>query len=164
LAGYFFSKDIDRIWRVAEALEVGMVNFFSFCFTIKTLIPKVGANTGAISQSCMSVPALLQSPETLLTLSDLSEESKNQDKVEKEVMKVWQNIWLLKSSRLDLLYQSRSWISEIGAIVERLAYMYVVEEEECKKRFGTISWRRWVGWQRAYTVCTICAIFTQICS
>lgn len=25
LAGYFFSKDIDRIWRVAEALEVGMV-------------------------------------------------------------------------------------------------------------------------------------------
>jgi succinate-semialdehyde dehydrogenase/glutarate-semialdehyde dehydrogenase len=37
LAGYFFSKDIDRIWRVAEALEVGMV----------------GANTGAISQAVM---------------------------------------------------------------------------------------------------------------
>lgn len=35
LAGYFFSKDADRIWRVAEALEVGMV----------------GANTGAISQA-----------------------------------------------------------------------------------------------------------------
>ena len=37
LAGYFFSKDTDRVWRVAEALEVGMV----------------GVNTGAISQSVM---------------------------------------------------------------------------------------------------------------
>jgi succinate-semialdehyde dehydrogenase/glutarate-semialdehyde dehydrogenase len=35
LAGYFFSADADRIWRVAERLEVGMV----------------AANTGAISQS-----------------------------------------------------------------------------------------------------------------
>ncbi|GMK54581.1 hypothetical protein CspeluHIS016_0111670 [Cutaneotrichosporon spelunceum] len=35
LAGYFFSRDADRIFRVAEALEVGMV----------------GANTGAISQA-----------------------------------------------------------------------------------------------------------------
>lgn len=35
LAGYFFTKDADRIWRVAEALEVGMV----------------GANTGGISQA-----------------------------------------------------------------------------------------------------------------
>jgi succinate-semialdehyde dehydrogenase/glutarate-semialdehyde dehydrogenase len=25
LAGYFFSKDISRCWRVADALEVGMV-------------------------------------------------------------------------------------------------------------------------------------------
>ena len=33
LAGYFFSRDIGRIWRVAEALEVGMV----------------GVNTGVIS-------------------------------------------------------------------------------------------------------------------
>ncbi|OAQ65442.1 succinate-semialdehyde dehydrogenase [Pochonia chlamydosporia 170] len=33
LAGYFFSKDVSRCWRVAEALEVGMV----------------GVNTGAIS-------------------------------------------------------------------------------------------------------------------
>ena len=39
LAGYFFSNDSDRIWRVAEALEVGMV----------------GANTGAISQAVMWV-------------------------------------------------------------------------------------------------------------
>ncbi|BEI80157.1 hypothetical protein CcaverHIS002_0106860 [Cutaneotrichosporon cavernicola] len=35
LAGYFFSRDADRIFRVADALEVGMV----------------GANTGAISQA-----------------------------------------------------------------------------------------------------------------
>jgi succinate-semialdehyde dehydrogenase / glutarate-semialdehyde dehydrogenase len=35
LAGYFFSKSVDRIWRVAEALEVGMV----------------GVNTGLISDS-----------------------------------------------------------------------------------------------------------------
>jgi len=35
LAGYFFSRDIGRVWRVAEKLEVGMV----------------GANTGLISQS-----------------------------------------------------------------------------------------------------------------
>jgi succinate-semialdehyde dehydrogenase / glutarate-semialdehyde dehydrogenase len=33
LAGYFFSKDVGRIWRVAEALETGMV----------------GVNTGIIS-------------------------------------------------------------------------------------------------------------------
>lgn len=37
LAGYFFSRDSDRIWRVAEALETGMV----------------GANTGMISQAVM---------------------------------------------------------------------------------------------------------------
>jgi succinate-semialdehyde dehydrogenase/glutarate-semialdehyde dehydrogenase len=33
LAGYFFSKDVKRVWRIAEALEVGMV----------------GVNTGLIS-------------------------------------------------------------------------------------------------------------------
>lgn len=37
LAGYFYSRDIGRVWRVAEALEVGMV----------------GANTGLISQACI---------------------------------------------------------------------------------------------------------------
>lgn len=37
LASYFFSSDADRIWRVAERLESGMV----------------AANTGAISQSIM---------------------------------------------------------------------------------------------------------------
>lgn len=35
LAGYFYSRDIGRVWRVAEALEVGMV----------------GTNTGLISQN-----------------------------------------------------------------------------------------------------------------
>jgi len=37
LAGYFFSRDVGRVWRVAEALEVGMV----------------GANTGLISTHVM---------------------------------------------------------------------------------------------------------------
>ncbi len=37
LAGYFFSKDAGRVWRVAEALEVGMV----------------GSNTGLISQAAI---------------------------------------------------------------------------------------------------------------
>ncbi|KDQ64182.1 hypothetical protein JAAARDRAFT_27804 [Jaapia argillacea MUCL 33604] len=35
LAGYFYSRDVGRVWRVAEALEVGMV----------------GCNTGMISQA-----------------------------------------------------------------------------------------------------------------
>ncbi|TFY75916.1 hypothetical protein EWM64_g8095 [Hericium alpestre] len=35
LAGYFYSRDVGRVWRVAEALEVGMV----------------GTNTGMISQA-----------------------------------------------------------------------------------------------------------------
>lgn len=35
LAGYFFSRDVGRVWRVAEKLEVGMV----------------GVNTGLISQA-----------------------------------------------------------------------------------------------------------------
>ena len=35
LAGYFYSRDVGRVWRVAERLEVGMI----------------GANTGLISQA-----------------------------------------------------------------------------------------------------------------
>ncbi|KAF8897924.1 succinate-semialdehyde dehydrogenase [Infundibulicybe gibba] len=35
LAGYFFSRDVGRVWRVAEQLEVGMI----------------GANTGILSQA-----------------------------------------------------------------------------------------------------------------
>jgi succinate-semialdehyde dehydrogenase / glutarate-semialdehyde dehydrogenase len=38
LAGYFYSRDVGRVWRVAEALEVGMV----------------GTNTGIISST--SIP------------------------------------------------------------------------------------------------------------
>lgn len=37
LAGYFFSRDVGRVWRVAEKLQVGMV----------------GANTGLISQAAV---------------------------------------------------------------------------------------------------------------
>ena len=35
LAGYFFSRDVGRVWRVAEALELGMI----------------GINTGLVSSS-----------------------------------------------------------------------------------------------------------------
>jgi succinate-semialdehyde dehydrogenase/glutarate-semialdehyde dehydrogenase len=35
LAGYFFSRDVGRVWRVAEALQVGMV----------------GTNTGLVSHA-----------------------------------------------------------------------------------------------------------------
>lgn len=45
LAGYFYSKDIDRIWRVAEALEVGMV----------------GINTGLISDPAAPFGGVKQS-------------------------------------------------------------------------------------------------------
>jgi succinate-semialdehyde dehydrogenase/glutarate-semialdehyde dehydrogenase len=38
LAGYFFSKDVQRCWRVAEAMEVGMV----------------GINTGEATLACSS--------------------------------------------------------------------------------------------------------------
>jgi succinate-semialdehyde dehydrogenase / glutarate-semialdehyde dehydrogenase len=38
LAGYFYSRDVGRVWRVAEALEVGMV----------------GTNTGVLSSA--SIP------------------------------------------------------------------------------------------------------------
>jgi succinate-semialdehyde dehydrogenase/glutarate-semialdehyde dehydrogenase len=37
LAGYFYSRDVGRVWRVAEALEVGMV----------------GTNTGLISHAAL---------------------------------------------------------------------------------------------------------------
>jgi succinate-semialdehyde dehydrogenase / glutarate-semialdehyde dehydrogenase len=45
LAGYFFSRSVDRIWRVAEALEVGMV----------------GVNTGLISDSATPFGGVKQS-------------------------------------------------------------------------------------------------------
>jgi len=45
LAGYFFSRDVGRVWRVAEALEVGMV----------------GANTGMISHTTIPFGGVKQS-------------------------------------------------------------------------------------------------------
>ncbi|KAF9006713.1 succinate-semialdehyde dehydrogenase [Cyathus striatus] len=45
LAGYFFSRDVGRVWRVAERLEVGMV----------------GANTGLISQAVIPFGGIKQS-------------------------------------------------------------------------------------------------------
>jgi succinate-semialdehyde dehydrogenase/glutarate-semialdehyde dehydrogenase len=45
LAGYFFSRDIGRVWRVAEALEVGMV----------------GTNTGLISHASIPFGGVKQS-------------------------------------------------------------------------------------------------------
>lgn len=45
LAGYFFSRDIGRVWRVAEKLEVGMV----------------GANTGLISQAVVPFGGIKES-------------------------------------------------------------------------------------------------------
>jgi len=94
------------------------------------LIFQVGANTGAISQAAMYVSAPTELPDTILTKSDLSEESKNQDKVEKEVMKVWQSIWLLKSLLLDLLYPSRT---SSGIVVVEKTLVNVCRKEECRK-------------------------------
>ncbi|KAG9317736.1 Aldehyde/histidinol dehydrogenase [Chiua virens] len=45
LAGYFYSRDVGRVWRVAEALEVGMV----------------GTNTGLIGQACIPFGGVKQS-------------------------------------------------------------------------------------------------------
>ncbi|KAF7970259.1 hypothetical protein HWV62_24520 [Athelia sp. TMB] len=45
LAGYFYSRDIGRVWRVAEALEVGMV----------------GTNTGLISHSTIPFGGIKES-------------------------------------------------------------------------------------------------------
>jgi len=45
LAGYFYSRDVGRVWRVAEALQVGMV----------------GANTGMISQAVIPFGGIKES-------------------------------------------------------------------------------------------------------
>jgi succinate-semialdehyde dehydrogenase/glutarate-semialdehyde dehydrogenase len=45
LAGYFYSRDVGRVWRVAEALEVGMV----------------GTNTGTISQAAIPFGGIKES-------------------------------------------------------------------------------------------------------
>ena len=45
LAGYFYSRDVGRVWRVAEALEVGIV----------------GTNTGLISQAVIPFGGIKES-------------------------------------------------------------------------------------------------------
>lgn len=45
LAGYFYSNDVGRVWRVAEALEVGMV----------------GANTGIVSSATIPFGGIKES-------------------------------------------------------------------------------------------------------
>lgn len=45
LAGYFFSRDVGRVWRVAERLQVGMV----------------GTNTGMISQAVIPFGGIKES-------------------------------------------------------------------------------------------------------
>lgn len=45
LAGYFYSRDVGRCWRVAEKLEVGMV----------------GSNTGLISQAAIPFGGIKES-------------------------------------------------------------------------------------------------------
>lgn len=45
LAGYFYSRDVGRVWRVAEAMEVGMV----------------GANTGILSQAVVPFGGIKES-------------------------------------------------------------------------------------------------------
>jgi succinate-semialdehyde dehydrogenase len=45
LAGYFFSQDLSQVWRVAEALEVGMVG------VNEGIISTIEAPFGGIKQS-----------------------------------------------------------------------------------------------------------------
>jgi succinate-semialdehyde dehydrogenase/glutarate-semialdehyde dehydrogenase len=60
LAGYFYSRDIGRVWRVAEALEVGMV----------------GSNTGLISQVAIPFGGIKESGigESFLTAESVCSE------------------------------------------------------------------------------------------
>lgn len=64
LAGYFFSRDVGRVWRVAEALEVGMV----------------GANTGLISQAAIPFGGVKE--------SGIGESSRVAESVSSEVFQV----------------------------------------------------------------------------
>lgn len=53
LAGYFFSRDVGRVWRVAEKLEVGseflLLILLLYCGVDELAV--VGCNTGLISQA-----------------------------------------------------------------------------------------------------------------
>lgn len=55
LAGYFYSRDVGRVWRVAEALEVGMV----------------GTNTGMISQAVIPFGGVKESGLGILPVTTL---------------------------------------------------------------------------------------------
>lgn len=51
LAGYFYSRDVGRVWRVAEALEVRILPCYHFVATYltKCQVGMVGANVGVVS-------------------------------------------------------------------------------------------------------------------
>ena len=74
LAGYFFSRDVGRVWRVAEALEVGMV----------------GANTGSISQAAIPFGGVKE--------SGIGESSRVAESVGSEVFQVGRAVMELRST------------------------------------------------------------------
>lgn len=71
LAGYFYSRDVGRVWRVAEALEVGMV----------------GANTGMLSQAVIPFGGIKESGlgESNQVVECISSESSQVEKVVMEL-------------------------------------------------------------------------------
>ncbi len=50
LAGYFYSRDVGRVWRVAEALEVGMVGANTILLS-QAVIPFGGIKESGIGES-----------------------------------------------------------------------------------------------------------------
>ena len=50
LAGYFYSRDVGRVWRVAEALEVGMVGSNTVSLS-QAVIPFGGIKESGIGES-----------------------------------------------------------------------------------------------------------------
>jgi succinate-semialdehyde dehydrogenase/glutarate-semialdehyde dehydrogenase len=74
LAGYFFSRDVGRVWRVAEALEVGMV----------------GTNTGLISQAAIPFGGIKE--------SGIGESPRVAESVSSEVFQVGRAVMELRST------------------------------------------------------------------
>ena len=54
LAGYFYSRDVGRVWRVAEALEVGMVGSNTVSLS-QAVIPFGGIKESGIGESARVV-------------------------------------------------------------------------------------------------------------